>query len=222
MHIVFIEDNKSLATAVIKMLNDSGHAVDHFVDGSLANQHLKISDPDLAIIDINLPSLDGITLTKYIRQRKKVFPVILLTARDDIDDRVKGLDSGADDYLVKPFSMAELDARIRALSRRNIHLIPEIESIGLLSFANTARRLLKDLNEIKLSKRELTLFEALLQRKGQYVAKSILADKLYGTGSDISLNAIEVAVLRLRKCLSEFKITIKTGRGIGYMLDEII
>ena len=203
------------------MLQDAGHAVDHFVDGLLADQHLKISDPDLAIVDINLPNLDGITLTKRIRQRKKVFPVILLTARNAIDDRVRGLDSGADDYLVKPFSMAELDARIRALSRRNIHLIPQIESIGLLKFDHTARRLFTDQEEIKLSKRELTLFEILLQRKGQYVAKTVLADKLYGTGSDVNLNAVEVAVLRLRKCLAEYKITIKTARGIGYRLDEV-
>ena len=176
---------------------------------------------DLAIIDINLPTLDGISIIKNIRKRNQHFPIVILTARSATSDRVKGLDAGADDYLVKPFKMAELDARIRALSRRNINLLAETESIGDLNYHRTSRRLYFSGQEIELNRRELTLFEILLQRKGQYISKSFLADTQYGVGSDISMNAVELSVSRLRKKLSNYQIQITTARGIGYMMDEV-
>ena len=176
----------------------------------------------MAIIDINLPTLDGISIIKNIRNRNQHFPIIILTARSVTSDRVKGLDAGADDYLVKPFKMAELDARIRALSRRNVNLLAETESIGDLNYHRTSRRLYFSGQEIELNRRELTLFEILLHKKGQYISKSFLADTQYGIGSDISMNAVELSVSRLRKKLSNYRIQITTARGIGYMMDEVI
>jgi|TARA_B110000444_G_scaffold145848_1_gene136349 two-component system OmpR family response regulator len=220
MRIVLIEDNQMLAEGIQKILLDEGHSVDYFVDGERADQHLRYEGADLAIIDINLPNMDGISITKNIRARKQLFPIIILTARGATKDRVIGLDAGADDYLVKPFQMDELDARIRALSRRNTSLLSNTESIGSLAYNRTSRRLYFNDNELTLNRRELTLFEILINKKGQYISKSSLADTQYGIGSDININAIEISISRLRKILSTYNIKITTARGIGYMMDD--
>ncbi len=220
MRIVLIEDNQMLAEGIQKILLDEGHSVDYFVDGERADQHLRYEGADLAIIDINLPNMDGISITKNIRARKQLFPIIILTARGATKDRVIGLDAGADDYLVKPFQMDELDARIRALSRRNTSLLSNTESIGSLAYNRTSRRLYFNDNELTLHRRELTLFEILINKKGQYISKSSLADTQYGIGSDININAIEISISRLRKILSTYNIQITTARGIGYMMDD--
>jgi len=222
MRIVLVEDNKMLAEGIEKVLLDEGHSVDYFFDGGIADAHLRHEGADLAIIDINLPTLDGISIIKNTRKRKQHFPIIILTARSVTSERVKGLDAGADDYLVKPFKMAELDARIRALSRRNINLLSETESIGDLNYNRASRRLYLGSQEIELNRRELTLFEILLHKKGQYISKSSLADTQYGIGSDISMNAVELSISRLRKKLGIYRIKITTARGIGYMMDEAI
>jgi two-component system OmpR family response regulator len=209
-----------LAEGIQKVLLDEGHSVDYFVDGGLADQHLKREGADIAIIDINLPTLDGVSITKNIRTRKQLFPIIILTARGATKDRVIGLDAGADDYLVKPFKMDELDARIRALSRRNTSLLPNSEKIGNLKYSRNSRRLYFNDQELTLNRRELTLFEILLNKKGQYISKSFLADTQYGVGSDINMNAIEISISRLRKTLANHSIQITTARGIGYMMDD--
>ena len=220
MRIVLVEDNQMLAEGIQKVLLDEGHSVDYFVDGGLADQHLKHEGADIAIIDINLPTLDGVSITKNIRTRKQLFPIIILTARGATKDRVIGLDAGADDYLVKPFKMDELDARIRALSRRNTSLLPNSEKIGNLKYSRNSRRLYFNDQELTLTRRELTLFEILLNKKGQYISKSFLADTQYGVGSDINMNAIEISISRLRKTLANHNIQITTARGIGYMMDD--
>tara|TARA_B100001146_G_scaffold40675_1_gene34371 strand:+ start:423 stop:1094 length:672 start_codon:yes stop_codon:yes gene_type:complete len=220
MRIVLVEDHKMLAEGIQKVLLDEGHSVDFFVDGSLADKHLTLEGADLAIIDINIPSLDGISITKNIRKRKQLFPIIILTARGSTKDRVIGLDAGADDYLVKPFKMDELEARIRALSRRNPALLPKKERIGDLQYDRISRRLYFKDSELTLNRRELTLFEILLNKKSQYISKSFLADTQYGVGSDINMNAIEISISRLRKTLTSHNIQITTARGIGYMMDD--
>jgi len=220
MRIVLVEDHKMLAEGIQKVLLDEGHSVDFFVDGSLADKHLTLEGADLAIIDINIPSLDGISITKNIRKRKQLFPIIILTARGATKDRVIGLDAGADDYLVKPFKMDELEARIRALSRRNPALLPKKERIGDLQYDRISRRLYFKDSELTLNRRELTLFEILLNKKSQYISKSFLADTQYGVGSDINMNAIEISISRLRKTLANHNIQITTARGIGYMMDD--
>lgn len=222
MRIVLIEDNVMLASGVRKALEDEGHSVETFTDGKAADRHLEFEGADLAIVDINLPGMDGITITQRLRDRQQTFPVIILTARSDTKDRVNGLDAGADDYLIKPFEMIELEARVRALSRRRGEIAKKEENIGLLCFQRNARRLFNTSTdqEIDLSRRELVLFETLLGRQGQFVSKSQLADTLYGVGADVEMNAIELQISRLRRNLKGTGAVIRTARGIGYMLDE--
>jgi len=159
-------------------------------------------------------------MTKNIRKRNQIFPIIMLTARGATKDRVIGLDAGADDYLVKPFKMDELDARIRALSRRINPVLAPREKIGTIEFDRNSRRIYHKNFEITLNRRELTLFEILLNKKGQYISKSHLVDTQYGVGADVNANAIEISVSRLRKTLSIYNIKIITARGIGYMMDD--
>lgn len=222
MRLVLIEDNKMLALGVQKALQDEGHSVEIFTHGGEADRYLAREAADIAIIDINLPGMDGIQITRNIRKRRQTFPVIILTARDDTQDRVNGLDAGADDYLVKPFAMRELEARVRALSRRNQHLAEAEETIGKLRFDRSARRLFDTHSQqaIDLPRRELVLFETLLGRRGQFVSKSFLADTMYGVGADIDMNAVELQISRLRRHLKQTGAVIRTARGIGYMLDE--
>lgn len=210
-----------LASGIRKALQDDGHSIEMFTDGTAADRYLEFEGADIAIIDINLPGMDGITLTRRLRQRKQTFPVIMLTANSETPDRVKGLDAGADDYLIKPFAMAELEARIRALSRRRPELAPDHETIGKLTLSRSARRLFhsETQEEIDLSRRELVLFETLLERQGQFISKSSLADTLYGVGADVEMNAVELQVSRLRRHLKGCGIAIRTARGIGYMLE---
>ena len=222
VRIVLVEDNVMLSSGVRKALEDEGHSVETFTDGEIADRYLASEGADLAIIDINLPGKDGIAITQAVRNRHQAFPVIILTACGDTQDRVNGLDAGADDYLVKPFAMVELEARVRALSRRRGDIAHQEETLGLLNFQRTARRLFntETKQEIDLSRRELVLFETLLERQGQFVSKSFLADTLYGVGADVEMNAIELQISRLRRHLKGTQTAIRTARGIGYMLDE--
>ena len=219
MRIVVVEDNEMLLSGISKTLRDVGHSVEDFADGSKAEQHLRHEGADLAIIDINLPGMDGLDITRRLRMRQQDFPVLILTARSSTEDRVNGLDAGADDYLVKPFAMAELEARVRALGRRRGTLQSERECIGDLQYQHNCRRLFHGDKELELARREKMLFETLLEKQGQFVSKSLLADTLYGVGSDTDLNAIELAISRLRKALQGCGISIRTARGIGYMLE---
>lgn len=220
MRIVLVEDNEMLLSGISKTLQDAGHSVETFTDGLKADQHLGFEGADLAIIDINLPGMNGIAITRRLRDRGQSFPVLILTARSTTDDRVSGLDAGADDYLVKPFAMAELEARVRALSRRRDTLQTASENIGKLCYQRTSRRLFLAGQEIELARREKVLFETLLDKQGQFISKTLLADTLYGVGSDIDLNAVELSVSRLRRALKGCGVAIRTARGIGYMLEQ--
>lgn len=221
MRIVLIEDNEMLLSGISKTLKDIGHSVESFTDGQKADQHLQYEGADLAIIDINLPGMNGLDITRRIRSRQQIFPVLILTARSSTNDRVAGLDAGADDYLIKPFAMAELEARVRALSRRRGDFQTDTETIGQLSYQRGSHRLFHNDQEVKLARREQMLFEALLEKQGQFVSKSLLADTLYGIGSDVDLNAVELSISRLRRALKNSGTIIRTARGIGYMLEAI-
>ena len=221
MRIVVVEDNEMLLSGISKTLQDAGHSVECFNNGAKADQHLQYEGADLAIIDINLPGLDGLSITRQLRQRQQNLPVLILTARSDTADRVSGLDAGADDYLVKPFAMAELEARVRALARRRGEFQIEQENIGQLIYQRSSRRLYHGKVELELARREKVLFETLLEKQGQFVSKSLLADTLYGVDSDIDLNAVELAVSRLRRVLKNSDVEIRTARGIGYMLEAV-
>lgn len=219
MRIAVIEDNVGLADAIAQVLGDHGHASTCFFDGVSANNHLSRDGCDLAIIDINLPEMSGLEILSSMRRRGDATPVLILTARGATEDRVAGLDAGADDYLVKPFEMEELMARIRALMRRRPDLEGAKEQIGPLEFDRVGRRLFSSEGELALPRKELALLECLIDRRGRIVSQDDIADHLYGTGSDTDSVVVQTYVSRLRKRLAPFGVEIRTARGLGYLLD---
>ncbi len=222
MRIVLVEDNESLAKGITYRLEDRGHAVDVLSDGIQAEGHLTTDGGDLIILDLNLPGMDGLTILKRMRDRGDERPVILLTARSDTEERVRGLDCGADDYLVKPFDMAELEARIRALARRKPREIRNTLSIGPVTLDLDARQVTVGCTPTAMPRREISALELLLSAQGRIVSKSSLLDHIYGVGADVEDSAVEVLISRLRKRLRPHKVLIGVQRGLGYSitLDE--
>lgn len=218
MRIVIAEDNTGLASALVRAFRQEGHAAEWFADGVEADEHLAGAGADLAILDINLPRLDGIEILRRMRRRGQTAPVLILTARSEGLDRVAGLDAGADDYVVKPFLMDELMARVRALARRRTQRPRQVERIGGIEYDRGAQRLRTDGAPVELSPRERALFELLLDESGHVVSKTRIATDLYGHGAGVEENAVELAVSRLRRKLGTGA-TIRTIRGLGYMLD---
>lgn len=218
MLITVVEDNQSLAKGIAYRLEDVGHAVNVLGDGTQAQDFLKSDSSDLIILDINLPGVDGLQLLKDMRARGDVRPVILLTARAQTEDRVVGLDAGADDYLIKPFEMAELEARVRALLRRRDVPQRRTRRFGPLSFDATTRSLFTDAEELEIPRREVSIFECLALAEGRLVSKSTLLEHAYGTGADVEESVVEVYVSRLRRRLKPFGVQIKSQRGLGYQL----
>ena len=218
MRIVLVEDNASLAAGICYRLQDAGHAVDVLDDGLAASTYLATDNADLVILDINLPGRDGLDLLKDMRQRGDARPVLLLTARAETVDRVKGLDAGADDYLVKPFEMVELEARIRALSRRKPQTFRKMLRLGSLELDLDARQALINDTTADIPRREISILEALMSAEGRTVAKLQLIEHTYGTGSDVEEAAIEAHISRLRKRLKPHGIAIQVARGLGYAI----
>lgn len=219
MRIAVVEDNEALANAIAYRLRDRGHAADVILDGEEADAFLASEGADLVVLDINLPGLTGLDVLRRLRARGDGAPVILLTARSETSDRVTGLDAGADDYLVKPFEMDELEARIRALSRRKNLDYGARERLGRLEFDRTSRQVTVNGEPLDLPRRELATLECLLERRGRIVSKAQLTDHVYGIGADVDDTAIEPHVSRLRRRLAEHGIAIRTARGLGYMLE---
>lgn len=220
MRIVLVEDNERLAKGIENSLRDQGHAVDWLSNGTDADRYLKAEGADIAIIDVTLPGLSGFDLVRALRKRGGTIPVIMLTARSELVDRIEGLDAGADDYLVKPFEMAELTARIRALSRRRSAIQTSQQDIGQVRFDRIARTVTGPDGAIDLPRRELALFECLVDHSGRIVSKDRISDTLYGVGSEVEANAVELLVSRLRRKLAGTDVTIRTARGLGYILDD--
>ncbi len=218
VRIVLIEDNAILARALIQALQEAGHAVDWLEDGQDADRFLAQTGADLAILDVNLPSLGGLEVLRRLRARGDTYPVLMLTAQGQVQDRVAGLDAGADDYLVKPFEISELHARLRALARRPSEARRDIETIGAVSFDRAARSLSGHDGVISLSRRELSLFEAFADNPGRVLSKEQLGERIYGVGADIDANAVELLVSRLRRKLDGHGLTIRTLRGLGYLV----
>lgn len=218
MRIVLIEDHVILARALIQSLQDSGHAVDWLENGQDADSFLAGNGADLVVLDVNLPGLSGLDVLRALRARGQVFPVLMLTAQGQVADRVAGLDAGADDYLVKPFEMAELHARIRALSRRPTDARPDVEVIGRITYDRAARSLMTTTGALSLARRELALFDAFAENAGRVLSKDQLGERIYGTGADIDANAVELLVSRLRRKLDGHGVGIRTLRGLGYMM----
>ena len=219
MRILIAEDDPVLADGLLQSLRQDGYAVDWVKNGGEADAGLGANDFDLLILDIGLPKLSGFEVLKRLRARNSRLPVLMLTARDGVDDRVRGLDLGADDYLAKPFELAELKARVRALTRRGMSGAPTLIRHGRLSFDQVGRVADLDGERVDLSARELSLLELLLQRPGRLVRKDQLVEHLCGWGEEVSTNAIEVYVHRLRRKLEPGGVRISTVRGVGYCLE---
>ena len=219
MRILLAEDDRIIADALCRSLRQGGYAIDCAYSGIAADTALMTNTYDLLILDLGLPKLSGLDVLRRLRARKSNTPVLILTALDGIDDRVKGLDLGADDYMAKPFELAELEARVRALSRRSSGTARMIEC-GALTFDQTDRCALVNGEMLDLSARELGLLEILLSRPKRLVSKDQLVDHLCGWGEEVSHNAIEVYIHRLRKKLESTGVNIITVRGLGYYLEK--
>ena len=220
MRILVAEDDPNLAEGLMRSLRQAGYAVDCARTGNEADAALEANEFDLLILDIGLPEKSGLQVLKRLRARNSKVPVLILTARDSLSDRVTGLDAGADDYLAKPFELAELEARVRALARRGMTGGLALISHGALSYDQVGRVASLDGKPIELSAREVGLLEIFLQRAGRLVSKDQLVNHLCEWGEEVSGNAIEVYVHRLRKKLEPGGVRIVTVRGLGYSLEK--
>jgi two-component system OmpR family response regulator len=220
MHILIVEDDPVLSDGLTRSLRESDYAVDSATDGAEADQILSTHSFDLVILDLGLPKLEGYEVLRRLRRRGSKTPVLILTALDALEDRVKGLDLGADDYLTKPFDLPELEARVRALIRRGQSGGGSLLSHGALTLDIAGRRALLDGEPLELSAREIGVLEVLMLRSGRVVNKDQLAEELYGWDEEVSANAIEVYVHRLRRKLEPAGVTIRTIRGLGYLLEK--
>jgi two-component system, OmpR family, response regulator len=220
MRILVAEDDAILADGVTRTLRQSGYAVDWVKNGAEADVALEGDYFDLLILDIGLPKKSGLDVLKRLRSRDSRLPVLILTALDGLHDRVRGLDAGADDYLAKPFELAELEARVRALTRRGMAGGPTLLRHGLLAYDQVGRRARINGEALDLSAREVSLLEIFLQRAGRLVSKDQLVSHLCEWGEEVSPNAIEVYVHRLRKKLEPGGVRIATVRGLGYSLEK--
>ena len=220
MRILLAEDDRILADGLYRSFGQNGHATDCVTDGHAADEALQKNVYDLVVLDIGLPGRDGFQILSNLRQRRSDIPVLLLTARDTVEDRVTGLDLGADDYLTKPFSLQELEARIRALIRRRHGITDPIITYGALRFDVSGKRATVNGTPLDLSAKEIAVLEILLLRAGRVVKKEHLIEKIYNWDKAIGQNAVEVCVHRLRKKLEPSGINIRTVRGLGYLLDK--
>lgn len=221
MRILLAEDDRFLADGLSLVLKDSGYAVDIACTGTDADVALFETDYDLLILDLGLPKLDGIELLKRVRNRGQTLPVLILTARDRLEERVTGLDLGANDYMTKPFQLPELEARIRALLRKGQWDNRTDVTFGALVFNTVTRTPTIAGQPLDLSARELAILEIMVQRTGRIVSKDHIAELLSDWDSEVTFNAIGIAVHRLRKKLEPYGITIRANRGLGYRIEEM-
>jgi len=216
MRILLVEDDRMIAEGVRKALRAEGCAVDWVEDGESALTAVTGESYDLLLLDLGLPKRDGLDVLRALRSRGLSLPVLILTARDAIADRVKGLDAGADDYLVKPFDLDELGARMRALIRRQSGRSESMIRFGSLTLDPASHQVTQNGVPIALSAREFALLEALLARPGAVLSKNQLEEKMYGWGEEIGSNTVEVYIHALRKKLGAD--LIRNVRGLGYMI----
>ncbi|WP_148715305.1 MULTISPECIES: response regulator transcription factor [Chitinolyticbacter] len=214
------EDDLILADALKTSLSQADFQVDCVNDGALALQILLHNDYDVVVLDVGLPNMDGLTVLKHVRQHKPSMPILILTALDGLDERVAGLDAGADDYLAKPFEFAELEARLRALLRRSQILPQSVQQLGNLRLDRAGQRAWCNDIPLDLSARELTVLEILMSNIDRVVTKEQIVSELGSENAEVGLNAIEVYVHRLRKKLEPCGVVIRTIRGLGYLLEK--
>ncbi|MGF6255140.1 response regulator transcription factor (plasmid) [Ensifer sp. PDNC004] len=218
MRIFLVEDTRDVGEAISRRLEKVGHTVDWQTDGQAAADILEFTDYDLVILDVMLPGLDGFEILRHLRARRKTTPVLVLTARSEIEDRVGALDLGADDYLVKPFDFRELEARTRVLLRRRQGDPTNLIECGDLVLDRNSRSVRVGNREVQLKRREITLLEVLAARPGRVFSKDELLDRLFGFDENVNPNAVELYVGRLRKKIEGSSVRIVTIRGLGYQL----
>lgn len=216
MRVLLIEDDQSLADGMVTALKRGGYAVDHAATGTEGLRLFRATAPDLLILDLGLPDMDGIAVLQSLRRDKFNTPVLILTARDALYEKVKGLDAGGDDYMTKPFAVDELLARLRVLGRRNAAALSSEIEVGELTLNLASHETLYRGEPVGLSRREFSLLRALAERPGQVFSREQLEEKLYSWGDEISSNTVDVHIHNLRKKLSSD--LIKTIRGVGYTL----
>jgi two-component system OmpR family response regulator len=220
MRILIVEDDVILADGLMRSLKDARYAADLVTNGEDADNVLTEEVYDLVILDLGLPRLNGYEVLRRLRKRKYKIPVLILTARGTLEDRVKGLDLGADDYLIKPFDHPELEARVRALLRRAFSENSNELCLGPLCFDIKGQRVTLGDDTLEMSAREMSVLETLLRRAGSVVSKEQILESLCTWDEDLSNNAIEVYIHRLRKKLGNSGVIIRTIRGLGYLLDR--
>ncbi len=216
MRLLLVEDDAMIGAAAQQGLRQEGHAVDWVRDGREAELAIGNGVYDLVLLDLGLPRRDGLAVLRDLRARGSDLPVLVITARDAVADRVAGLDAGADDYLVKPFDLDELAARVRAVLRRRAGRARSVLTLGALEIDTATRRVRWQGNEVGLSGREYALLEALADRPGAFLSRAQLEERLYGWGEEIGSNAVEVHIHALRRKLGSS--LIRNVRGLGYAL----
>jgi two-component system OmpR family response regulator len=220
MRILIAEDDVALAEALRFSLSQAGYAVDGVTDGASADEALKGEGFGLLILDLGLPRLDGFEVLRRLRRHNSTLPVLILSGREQPEDKVTGLDLGADDYLVKPFSLSELQARVRALLRRGAGTAAPTLQYGNLTYDSVGRTASIDGVALQLSLHEAGVLEVLLRRFGRVVSKEHLVEQLYSYDQEVSHNAIEVYIHRLRRKLAASGVEVRTLYGRGYLIDH--
>tara|TARA_R110002110_G_scaffold376446_1_gene586300 strand:- start:52124 stop:52789 length:666 start_codon:yes stop_codon:yes gene_type:complete len=217
MQILLVEDDRPLAQGLQKALQNRGYTVNHVTEGKAALHVIKTERPDILVLDIGLPDISGLKILRQLRSKQDMLPVLLLTARDSIDDKVAGLDSGADDYLPKPFEMTELFARLRVLERRLSSVKSSGITIGDVCLDTIEQLVTFKGQALELSRREYMLLKNLMENAGRVLTRETLETRLYNWGEEVSSNALEVHIHHLRKKIGDG--FIKTIRGVGYKVN---
>ncbi|SEA93549.1 response regulator [Paraburkholderia sartisoli] len=219
MRVLLVEDNPILSRSLTDALTGARLTVDCMYDGEAADHVLRTQDYALVILDLGLPRLDGLEVLRRLRARRNLVPVLILTAHGSVEDRVKGLDLGADDYLAKPFELTELEARARALIRRSHGHEPLRAQCGPLAYDSVDRGFSIDGEPLALTPRERAVLEVLILRNGRAINKETLSQKIFGLDESVNADAIEIYVYRLRRKLEHHAVAIVTLRGLGYLLE---
>ncbi|MDO9161638.1 MAG: response regulator [Methylococcaceae bacterium] len=218
MRLLLVEDDEILGDGLVEGLKMEGYAVDWLTNGKLADEALKINAYELVVLDLNLPDMDGLEILRALRSRKDETPVLVLTARDTVPDRIVGLDSGADDFVIKPFDLSEVCARLRALARRNEgRSAPTLEYKGIILDPASHQVTWND-EKVELSQKEFEILSFLMSNIGKVISRARLEESLYSWDSDVESNTVEVHIHHLRKKLDPA--IIRTVRGVGYIIDS--
>lgn len=224
MRILLAEDEKELSNALVAILRHSNYSVDAVYDGQDALDYLNVGEYDGAVLDIMMPRLDGLTVLRRLREKGSRIPVLLLTAKSEVDDRVAGLDSGADDYLTKPFATKELLARIRAMTRRQTAVTDAVLSLGNTELNRSTFELSAPCGSFKLANKEFQMLEMLMTGSGRVIPTERFLEKIWGLDSEAEINVVWVYISYLRKKLTAIgsDVAIKASRNLGYSLEKTV